>query len=176
MNTAKISSIIPIKTDITASTPFKTEDILPKENNEDTASVTAKTNLHKKSSAKMGKKITAQAITPYIPTEALSVPIAAVTVVSASDSAGPATGTAEPIINFAVRTLSPSAEAPRAVCILIIPINRVDVRDIIQKLSFLIPSAMPEFDITGETEDATVIAKYPPIKGITIKFAIKLTP
>ena len=57
-----------------------------------------------------------------------------------------------------------------------IPIKTVVIRDIIQKESFLMPSAMPDFEIMGDTEDARLIARYPPISGITAKFEMKLTP
>ena len=46
-----------------------------------------------------------------MPTDAFKRPIEAVTVVSASERAVPATGTEEPIMNFAVLVVKVSADA-----------------------------------------------------------------
>ena len=123
---------MPISTESTVSALLKTADILGTDSKSDKTAVKLKVSRHSTNSAKRGKNSAAQAITPYIPTVVLSIPIEALTVVSASDRAVPAIGTEEPIINFAVLRERVSAEALTAVCILKIPKNTVVKRDIVQ--------------------------------------------
>ena len=63
-NIAEVSNIIPITTDITVSTLLKSDDILSRENKSDIVALSRSTTRHIKSSAKSGKNIAAQAITP----------------------------------------------------------------------------------------------------------------
>ena len=75
---------------------------------------------------------------------------------SASDKTPPATGTVEPIINFAVRRDKLSAEELTAVCMLKMPMNRVDIKPITQRDSFLTELAKFVLCIRGDTDAATL--------------------
>ena len=48
----------------------------------------------------------------------------------------------------------------------------MDIKDIIQKASFLTVSVMPLLLISGETDVLMLSARYPPIKGSTAKLDI----
>ena len=78
---------------------------------------------------------------------------------TASERAVPAIGTEVPRMNFAVRIDSVSAAELTAVCILKTPRNRVVISESIQKASFLIPSAMPERETSGETDELMLTAR-----------------
>ena len=100
-----------------------------------------------------------------MPTVDLSSDIEAVKVPNASERTPPATGTAEPIINFAVFIERLSAEELTAVCIPKIPTNTVETNERTQNTVFLIPSPSPELFKRGETEEEILTAKYPLSKG-----------
>ena len=93
-----------------------------------------------------------------MPTEDFKSDIEAVSVLKASERTPPVTGTAEPIKNFAVFIERLSADEFMAVWIPKMPTNNVDIKDIIQKTTFLIPSLRPELLSKGETEDDTLTA------------------
>ena len=95
---------------------------------------------------------------------------------SASDNIPPATGTEEPIINFAVRIDRLSAAEFTTVCMLKIPKKIVDINETIQRESFLMAEESPLVFKKGETPVAMLTLKYPPIKGTTIKLESRLTP
>lgn len=111
-----------------------------------------------------------------MPTEDFKSETEAVRVPSASDSTPPATGTAEPIINLAVRIERLSAAEFTTVCMLKTPKNTVDMKDITQRESFLTAEEMPLLLIKGETLVERLRLKYPPIRGTTPKFESRLTP
>jgi len=93
----------PISTESTVSIACKSEDIFESENERAAKSEIQSTNRQSKSSIIIGKNMSMQIITPYIPTEDFKSETDAVSVPSASDKTPPATGTEEPIINLAVR-------------------------------------------------------------------------
>lgn len=175
INNAADSSTIPTKTDKTESTLFKREEILGRLKVSQKKESTQSPNRQIKSSAIRGKKATAQISTPQIPTLDFKRVREAVTVESASDKTPPATGTVEPIINFAVRRDKLSAEELTAVCMLKMPMNRVDIKPITQRDSFLTELAKFVLCIRGDTDAATLKERCPLIRGITALLAIKAT-
>ena len=102
--------------------------------------------------------------------------IDAVRVPSASDKTPPATGTAEPSINLAVRMERLSAWAFTTVCMLKTPKKTVVISDKIHKANFFTACEIPPPFINGETLAARLRLKYQPMKGTTAKFEKRLTP
>lgn len=110
INIAEVRRSTPISTAKTASTLFKRDESFETEKVSLKNDSPHNPNRHIKSSINIGKKVKAQTSTPHMPTLERNNDSEAVTVESDSAKTPPATGTVEPIINFAVRSVRLSAE------------------------------------------------------------------
>ena len=115
VNIAKLKSTMPTSTLKTESTLFKRLDIFESEKVSPKKASPQRQTRQSNSSITRGKKVKAQIKTPQMPTDDFKMLRDAVTVVRASASTPPATGTVEPTINFAVLTERVSADEFTAV-------------------------------------------------------------
>ena len=158
---------MPTSTESMVSTAFKIPEIFSSEKSDAIDDVSISAARHNKSSASVGRKIAANATTPYIPIDDRKSITEADIVDTASESAAPATGTDVPKINFAVRIARLSAAAFTVVCMPKIPTKRVEQRDKTHIDILFIKSVIPELRSSGDTPVLILSARYPPIKGST---------
>ena len=165
IKSAPTKSVMPISTEKTESTDFSICGIFGSENIPAAAEDIIITTRQQSSSAITGSKKETITIAAKMPTEFLSRDTEPITVVNASLSPVPTTGTNEPTINLAVFTPSESEAAARVVCIDKIPVKTVKISPKAHIAIFLRAEEIPLSFISGETPDDTPRHKYPLISG-----------